>query len=58
MFEIVTYVKWGLAIDVGAVNVNFVVIQESNDIVDISMRDRMEHDVASNLFDLTYHSLK
>ena len=50
--------EWCLPIDIGAVNIDFIVIKKSNNIVDIRMRDRMEHDVASDLFDLTNHNFK
>ena len=50
--------KRGLAIDVSAINIDFIVVQESNDIVHIRMCNSMEHDVASNLFDLADHNFK
>ena len=50
--------KRGLAIDVNAINIDFIVVQESNDVVHIRMRNSMEHDVASNLFDLADHNFK
>ena len=58
MHDEATYVEWCLTINIGAVNIDFIVIKESNNIVDIRMRDRMEHDVASDLFDLTNHNFK
>ena len=50
--------KRGLAIDVSAVNIDFVVVQQRNDIVHVRMRNSMEHDVASDLFDLANHNFK
>ena len=50
--------KRGLAIDVSAINIDFIVVQEGNDVVHIRMRNSMEHDVASNLFDLADHNFK
>ena len=50
--------KRGLAIDVSDINIDFVVIQQRNDVVHIRMRNSMEHDVASDLFDLANHNFK
>ena len=49
--------KRGLAIDISAININFIVVQKSNNVVHIRMRNGMEHDVASNLFNLANHIL-
>jgi len=51
-------VKRGLAVDVRAVDIHFVVVEESNNVVNVGMRDRMEHDIASHLFNLAYHKFK
>ena len=53
-----TYMKRSLTIDVSAINIDFIVVQERNDIVHVCMRNGMEHDVASNLFDLANHNFK
>ena len=49
--------KRSLSIDVSAINVDFIVIEERNDIMYIGVSDCMEHDVTSNLFDLADHIL-
>ena len=46
-----------LSIDVSAINIDFIVIEERNNIMHIGVSDRMEHDVASHLFDLANHNL-
>ena len=47
--------EWGLAIDVLAVDVDFVVGEQSDDIVDVTVLDGVEQDVAAHLFHPTYH---
>ena len=49
--------KRGLTIDIGTVYVNFVVIKQRNDIVNVRMIDGMEHDVVAHFFDLANHCL-
>ena len=49
--------KRSLSIDISAIDIDFVVIEESNDVVHIGMSDGVEHDVASHLFDLANHIL-
>ena len=49
--------KRGLTIDIGTVYVNFVVIEQRNDIVNVRMIDGMEHDVVAHFFDLANHCL-
>ena len=50
--------KRSLAIDVRAVDIHFVIIEEGNNVMNVGMCDRMEHDIASHLFDLSYHNFK
>ena len=50
-----TYVEWGLAIDVPAVDVNFFVAQERDRIVHIPVVDGVEHYVLAHLFDFSNH---
>ena len=45
----------GLAIDVGTVDVDFVVVQKCNYIVDVAMLNGMEQDVVSDLLHSPYH---
>ena len=47
-----------LPINISAVNVDFVVVQKSYDIVNIGVCDSVEHDVAPYLLDVTNHYLK
>ena len=47
--------KGCLAIDVFAVDVDFIVSEQSDDIVDVAVDDGVEQDVAANLFHPTYH---
>ena len=49
--------KRGLTIDIGTVYVNFVVIKQSNDIVNVRMINGMEHDVVAHFFDWANHCL-
>ena len=49
--------KRGLTVDIGTVYVNFVVVKQCYDIVDICMIDGMEHDVVAHFFDLANHCL-
>ena len=44
-----TYMKRSLPVDIGAVNITFLVDQKSYYIMHVSMIDWMEHDVISNL---------
>lgn len=43
--------KRGLTIYIGTVYVNFVVVKQRDDIVDVRMIDGMEHDVVAHFFD-------
>ena len=52
-----TYMKWSLAIDVGAVDVDLVVVEQRDDVVDVGVIDGVEHDVVANLLDGAYHCL-
>ena len=47
--------KRSLSVDVGAVDVDFVVVEQGDHVVDVAVLDRMEQDVAAHLFDPTYH---
>ena len=49
--------KRSLSINIGTVYVNFVVVKQSNDIVDVCMIDSMEHNVIADFFDLADHCL-
>ena len=49
--------KRRLTIDIGAVHVDFIVVEQRDDIVDVRMIDGMEHDVIAHLLDLTNHCL-
>ena len=49
--------KRSLSINIGTVYVNFVVVKQCYDIVDICMIDGMEHDVVAHFFDLANHCL-
>ena len=44
-----------LSIYVLAINVNFVVCEESDDVVDVAVDDGSEQDVTAHLFYPTYH---
>ena len=46
-----------LTIDIGAIHVDFVVVEQRDDIVDVRMIDGMEHDVIADLLDRTNHYL-
>ena len=52
-----TYMKRGLAVDIGAVDVDLVVVQKCNDIVNVCVCDRVEKYVASHLLHLSNHFL-
>ena len=54
----ITYMKRCLSIDISTVNIDFVVVQESNDVVNIRMRNGMEHYIAPHLFYVTNHNFK
>ena len=56
--EWVAYMKRSLSVDVLAVDIDFIVSEKSNDIVNVSMLNRIEEDVGANLFDLSYHFTK
>lgn len=45
----------GLPVDVGPVNVALVVVEKRNNVVDVAVRYRMEHDVVANLLDFANH---
>ena len=45
----------GLSVDVSAVNVDFVVVDEGDDVVDITVLDRVEQDVAAHLLHSSNH---
>ena len=47
--------KRGLAINVGAVDVNLVVGEKCNYIMNVGVSDGMEHDVVAHLFDAANH---
>ena len=49
--------KRGLTIYIGTVYVNFVVVKQRDDIVDVRMIDGMEHDVVAHFFDWANHCL-
>jgi len=44
-----------LAVDVVAVHIHFVVVEQCDCIVDVSVRYRMKHNVVTDLFDLSDH---
>ena len=46
-----TYMKRCLTIDVGAIYIDFVVVEQRNHIVNVCMIDGMEHDIVAHLFD-------
>ena len=43
--------KRRLTIDIGAVHVDFIIVEQRDDIVDVRMIDGMEHDVIAHLLD-------
>ena len=45
----------GLPINVLAVNVDFVVVEESDHVVNVSVRDRVEQNVAAHFFHPANH---
>ena len=49
------YMKRGLSIYVGAVDVYFIVIQKCDCVMYVTVRYRMEHNVVTDLFDLPDH---
>ena len=50
--------KWSLSIYISAVNVDFVVVQKSDDVVNIGVCDSVEHDIAPYLLNVTNHYFK
>ena len=40
-----------MAIDIGAVDIDLIVVEKCDDVVDVSVIDGVEHDVVSDLFD-------
>ena len=50
-----TYMEWGLSVDVRAVDINFIVMKQCNDIVNICMCDGMEQNITAYLLYLSNH---
>ena len=44
-----------LAIDVSAVDIDFLVVEQGNSIMDVAMIDGVEHDVPPHLLYFAYH---
>ena len=47
--------KGGLPIYIFTINIDFFVTEETNSIVNVTMRDCVEHYVSADLFDLADH---
>ena len=52
-----TYMKRCLTIDVGAIYIDFVVVEQRDYVVDVTVDDGVEQDVGSNFLHVTYHTL-
>lgn len=52
-----TYMKRSLSVDVCAIDIHFVVVQEGDAVVNVSMLNRVEHDVRTDFLYMTYHNL-
>ena len=49
--------QWCLTVDIGAIDIDFVVIEEGDYVVDVTVDDGVEQDVGSNFLHVTYHTL-
>jgi len=47
--------KRGLSIDICAIYIDFIVLEQSNHVMYIGMIDGVEHDVVANFFDFANH---
>lgn len=50
-----TYMQWGLSIDICAVDIDFIVVKESDHVVNVSVGDGVEENIAAHFFHLTNH---
>ena len=53
--DLLTYMKWGLAVDILAVDVDFIVMEQRDHIVNVCVGDGMEQNVTAYLFHLSNH---
>ena len=47
--------KWCLTVDVFTVHIDFIVVQQRDGVVDVAVRYGMEHNVVTDLLDLSDH---
>ena len=53
-----TYMEWRLSVDVLAIHVDFVIVEQRDYVVDVCVRDRVEQYVTAHFFYLSNHFLQ
>ena len=48
--------QWCLAVNIGAIHIDFVVIEKSDHVMDVTVDDGVQQDVRSNFLHLAYHT--